>query len=157
MISLRQMTEQEFQTYLDRHIPYYASEKVASGNWDAHDALKTSQEEIDKLLPAGLSTKYHYLYIIQLDEVAVGEVWLSMKQDSTEGVGFICDLHVAKEYRYQGIASEAMRLLEDEAVALRIKKLTLHVFGHNLGARALYEKLGYETTNLYMAKLLNTA
>lgn len=115
-----------------------------------------SREEIDKLLPLGLSTPLHHLYIIQLDEIAVGEVWLSMKQGSTEGIGFICDLHVAEEHRHKGIASEAMRLLEGEAVGLGIKKLTLHVFGHNLGARALYEKLGYETTNVYMAKLLNT-
>jgi predicted GNAT family acetyltransferase len=30
----------------------------------------------------------------------------------------------------------------------------LHVFGHNQVARALYEKIGYEVTNVLMSKKL---
>ena len=37
-----------------------------------------------------------------------------------------------------------------------LETLALHVFGHNPGARALYEKLGYEITNINMAKHLRT-
>jgi ribosomal protein S18 acetylase RimI-like enzyme len=47
-----------------------------------------------------------------------------------------------------------MRALEGEAKRLGFKKLGLHVFGHNMIARGLYEKLGYAITNLNMAKSL---
>ena len=33
--------------------------------------------------------------------------------------------------------------------------ISLHVFGHNRVARALYEKLGYETTNVNMTEKLS--
>jgi predicted GNAT family acetyltransferase len=31
-------------------------------------------------------------------------------------------------------------------------EISLHVFGFNHGARRLYERLGFETTSVYMAK-----
>jgi RimJ/RimL family protein N-acetyltransferase len=37
-------------------------------------------------------------------------------------------------------------------VDLGAGKVELHVFGHNHGARALYEKLGYTTTSIVMTK-----
>jgi ribosomal protein S18 acetylase RimI-like enzyme len=41
-----------------------------------------------------------------------------------------------------------------EARRLELSGIGLHVFGHNAGARLLYERLGYETTNLNMFKTL---
>ena len=46
----------------------------------------------------------------------------------------------------------ACEVLEGEARARGLAGIGLHVFGHNPGARALDEKLGYETTNLHMFK-----
>ncbi len=34
------------------------------------------------------------------------------------------------------------------------QKISLHVFGYNLGARKLYTKLGYAETNVAMSKAL---
>ena len=48
-----------------------------------------------------------------------------------------------------------MRLLEKEASILGLKYLTLQVFGHNMAARDLYEKLGYGITNIKMSKSLS--
>lgn len=48
-------------------------------------------------------------------------------------------------------------MIEIETIArqeLGMKKIGLHVFGHNKVARGLYEKLGYETTNVVMAKTI---
>jgi hypothetical protein len=47
-----------------------------------------------------------------------------------------------------------MLAMEAEVKAMGLDRISLHVFGHNPGARRLYEKLGYETTNVYMAKQL---
>lgn len=45
---------------------------------------------------------------------------------------------------------------ETEIVAkdLGINKIGLHVFGHNKVPRGLYEKLGYEITNITMSKTI---
>ena len=154
MVSLRPMTEEEFQAFLDRSIPAYAADKVRAGNWTPEEAEKKSQEQHARLLPDGLDSDHQHLYTIELDGKPAGNLWLSSDPRLAGSVGFICDLYVAEEYRRQGIATEAMRLLEAEATRLGLSGLFLHVFGYNLAARALYEKLGYEITNLNMAKSL---
>lgn len=45
-----------------------------------------------------------------------------------------------------------MRLLEEHVKSMGINKITLHVFGHNQPAIALYEKMGYKTFSMHMAK-----
>jgi RimJ/RimL family protein N-acetyltransferase len=42
-----------------------------------------------------------------------------------------------------------------QARELGADKVELHVFGHNQGARALYEKLGYTPTSIVMVKPLS--
>ena len=73
-----------------------------------------------------------------------------------EGVrlAYVCDLLIDEGYRRQGYGTQAMRAVEQEVRALGIDRIALHVFGHNHPARALYEKVGYEETNLHMAKNL---
>jgi ribosomal protein S18 acetylase RimI-like enzyme len=146
------MTEREFQAFLERNIPTYAADKVRAGNWTPEEAERKSREEHDRLLPGGLDSPHQHLYTIDLDGEPAGDLWLSSDPRLAAGAGFICDLYVAEGYRRQGVASEAMRLLEGEAARLGLDGLSLHVFGDNLAARALYEKLGYEVTNLNMAK-----
>jgi ribosomal protein S18 acetylase RimI-like enzyme len=156
MVSLRPMTDDEFQAFLERNIPGYAADKVRAGNWIPEEAEQKSRQEHDRLLPRGLVSAHQHLYTIDLDGKPAGDLWLSSDPRLTGGAGFICDLYVAEEYRRRGIASEAMRLLEGEATSLGLKGLSLHVFGENQAARALYEKLGYEITNLNMAKTLSS-
>lgn len=49
----------------------------------------------------------------------------------------------------------ANNLTEQEAKNLGLKEIGLHVFGFNAPAIALYESLGYKTTDLVMAKTLS--
>jgi ribosomal protein S18 acetylase RimI-like enzyme len=63
---------------------------------------------------------------------------------------------VHERFRRRGYASRILELVEDKARELGAGKVELHVFGHNLGARALYEKLGYTATSIVMAKPMNT-
>ncbi len=154
MVSLRRMTEEEFQAFLDRNIPAYAADKVQAGNWTPEEAEQKSREEHARLLPGGLDSAHQHLYTIELDGEPAGDLWLSSDPRLAAGAGFICDLYIAEEFRRRGIATEAMRLLEGEVTRLGLNGLSLHVFGDNLAARALYKKLGYEVTNLNMAKSL---
>jgi len=154
MIILRKMNGEEFTAFLARSIPEYASEKVKAGNWSADEAQERSRQEHTNLLPLGLDTPNHHLYSIELDGEAVGDIWLAVDERGGVRRGFIYDVFVAEAHRRRGIALEAMRLLEAEAGRFSLQSLGLHVFGYNTAARALYEKLGYEVTNINMSKEL---
>jgi ribosomal protein S18 acetylase RimI-like enzyme len=154
-VSIRPMTEQEFQAFLHQDVYDYAQEKVAAGNWTAEEALPRSRDEHENLLPVGLSTPHHHLYTIELDGLKVGRVWLSSDPRTAGGSGFLYDLFVEEAFRRRGIARQAMLLVELEARRQGLSSLALHVFGHNLAARALYEDLGYAITNLNMSKPLS--
>lgn len=64
------------------------------------------------------------------------------------------DFLVYEPYRRCGYGWQALQALEQNVRALGLDTIGLHVFGHNHAARALYEKAGYEVTNINMAKKL---
>ena len=136
-------------------IAAYAAEKVRAGNWTPEEAPHRSREVHDRLLPQGVNTSHHHLFTIDLLGNPVGRVWLSTDPTTMGGAGFIYDIFVVEHFRRQGIALQAMLLLEEEAKKLGVARLALHVFGYNSAARSLYEKLGYEVTNVNMHKSLN--
>ncbi|HEO8418512.1 Uncharacterized N-acetyltransferase YycN [Mycobacteroides abscessus subsp. abscessus] len=149
MINIALMNAEEYQTYLTSAIKYYAEEKVLSGNWKQEEAISKAEAEYTKLLPQGEKTERNFLYTIQKDDVAVGVIWLAQK---SEKLGFIYDIHISEQYQGNGYAKEALKQIEIVGQELGLKKIGLHVFGHNLVARGLYEKVGYKTTNVLMEK-----
>jgi ribosomal protein S18 acetylase RimI-like enzyme len=99
-----------------------------------------------------LASPNQYLYTIEAGAEPAGHLWVTFDPRTTGNTGFVYDLFVAEPFRRLGVATEAMRLLEVEAARLGARSLALHVFAFNQAARALYQKLGYEITNLRMAK-----
>ncbi|WP_075619728.1 GNAT family N-acetyltransferase [Paenisporosarcina indica] len=149
MVTLKLMSSEEFQQYLDISVVNYAKEKVASGNWSQEESLTKAKEEYARLLPDGEKSENNYLYNVLHENHAVGIIWLAQK---TNGEGFIYDISISETYRGCGYGKEAMKEIEGIAKELGMTKIGLHVFGHNLVARGLYESLGYETTNVVMVK-----
>lgn len=155
MIKLIDMTPKEFDAFLERDIKEYAEENVKAGYWSKTDALKRSRKEHERLLPEGLKTKDHYLFTIETSlDGRVGMVWLRTDHESPVPSGFIFDLYIDEAFRRKGYARQAMLQLEAKAREFGLKKLGLHVFAHNQGARALYENLGYQVSSLNMIKEL---
>ncbi|MCM2980044.1 GNAT family N-acetyltransferase [Niallia circulans] len=149
MIKLSLMNADEYQRYLSSAIKTYAEEKVLAGNWKQDESLKKAEEEYTKLLPQGEKTERNFLYTIQKGDEAVGVIWLAQK---SEELGFIYDIYILEKYQGNGYAKQALKSIENVGQKLGLKKIGLHVFGHNKVARGLYEKLGYETTNVLMEK-----
>jgi ribosomal protein S18 acetylase RimI-like enzyme len=146
------MTPAEYEAWLAHLIEDYAAEKVAAGNWTADEALARSAEETKGLLPQGPATPGQHLFsvVAEGEPEPVGVLWFAAMAARRQA--FIYDMEIHPPYRRRGFAEQAMRAAEAEARALGLETIGLHVFGHNHAARALYEKLGYEVTNVNMAK-----
>lgn len=150
---LAPMTDTEFASFMATAVPAYAQAKVASGQWAADDALERAQREFDGLLPQGPLTPEHQLFTLRDGEGrSVGTLWFAQLPRGSERMAYVYDIAIHPELRRQGWARRALVALESEARRRGLSSIVLHVFGHNTGARALYEQLGFEATNIVMAK-----
>lgn len=155
-VLLEPIGEPEFGAWLSRTVGEYAAEKVQAGNYHADEALQRAEQEFRDLLPEGPATPGQHLFSI-VDATSgerVGVVWFAEIQRGPRREAFIYDLIVHEPFRRRGYARAAMIALEDEVRRLAIERIGLHVFGHNRAAWALYDQLGYEVTNVNMAKTL---
>jgi GNAT superfamily N-acetyltransferase len=155
MTVLVPMSEAEFARFVESTIPDYAADKVAAGQWAAAESLDLARQSLATLLPDGLRTPDQYLYSIT-DECAqqVGTLWLGVREEGGRRIAYIYDIEIAPAHRRQGHARRALLAAEDEARKRGLAGIGLHVFGHNAGARTLYEVLGYRATNVNMFKPL---
>lgn len=154
MVRLIPMNEGDLQAFLDYMIPVYAKDKVDAGTWKVEEALQFSEEAYDSLLPDGLATEGHYLYMIQEEKGSskVGFIWLYV--DRAGGAAFLYEITLYEEWRGRGLGKDTMAALEQKAKELGAKSVGLHVFGHNERALGLYKKSGYEITDISMKKML---
>jgi ribosomal protein S18 acetylase RimI-like enzyme len=156
MIQLVPMTEAEYQTYLAAMIREYADDHIQAGRWQPDEALERAAEEFRQYLPEGVATTDNYLYCLKDEALGmkVGILWLARIKRGVQPIMFIYDIAIDEPQRRKGYGEQAMRAAEERAKALGLDTIALHVFGHNHAARALYEKLGYQITNINMAKKL---
>ena len=153
VVRLIPMEPAELDPYLDRLVRSYSEDHIRAGRWSAKEGLDEARKEVQRLLPGGLETPNHFLYTVVggSPEAKVGVIWLALEPRG----GFVYDLLIHPSFRRRGYAEEAMRLLEQVAKEKGARKLFLHVFADNLGARNLYVKLGYVETNVVMSKPLS--
>ena len=157
MVQLLPMTQPEYEAWLDNAIRDYAQDKVQAGAWEASEALERSRAEFQKLLPEGRHSPDNHLYSIWSDDAPldtpVGVLWIAIPTWKRT-MAFIYDIIVFEPYRRRGYGRQAMLALDDKVRALGLDSIGLHVFGHNPGALALYQQVGYEITDINMLKKL---
>ncbi|MGE7765636.1 GNAT family N-acetyltransferase [Peribacillus sp. NPDC096540] len=152
MVTLKPITQEDFKQYIIHAIDDYAKDKVASGNWSEDEAIDLSRKEFSQLLPKGEKSEFNYIFSIFHDQRIVGTIWIAQNSSTKNDEGFIYDFIIFDQYQGLGYGKKAMKEIEIIAKELGMKKISLHVFGHNKIARGLYEKLGYEITNITMSK-----
>ncbi len=153
VVTLKPMNQEEFQQYISYAIEDYAKDKVTSGNWSEDEAIDLSKKAFARLLPKDEKSEFNYLFSIFHDQHLVGMIWIAQKSPTNKDEGFIYDFIIFEQYQGLGYGKKAMKETEMIAKELGMKKMGLHVFGHNKIARGLYEKLGYEITNITMEKI----
>lgn len=63
-------------------------------------------------------------------------------------------ISLAKDYREEGIGTELLKTLIEEAKTLQLKLLTLNCFENNTRACHVYEKLGFKKAGIVPAAIL---
>ena len=149
------MSEGEYEEFVAATIPEYAADKVAAGQWAEEQSLELSRQAISELLPQGLLTPGNHLFtVVDEFERPVGTLWIATWEQAGKDIAYIYDLRIRPECRRLGHATRALSAAEDEARRLGLSGIGLHVFGHNAAGRALYERRGYQPTNISMFKPL---
>ncbi|MDQ0192243.1 GNAT family N-acetyltransferase [Paenibacillus wynnii] len=156
MIKLVHMDESTYQFFLSQSIRDYAEDKVKAGAWDEKNALKQSEEEMTRFLPKGLHTEGAYLYSIveAVSGTQAGYIWFNVTEGRSGLEAFIYDFYVFEPFQGKGYGKQALLALDEEARAMNVTKIGLHVFGQNNRAYELYKKMGYITTDITMSKEL---
>ncbi len=152
------MSESEFAAYLAFAIPDFAQDKVQSGQWAADQALELSRGVYAESLPQGLATPDNFLFTVRDGATSeqIGMLWFAAQERGGQRVAFVYDVALEAQHQRKGHASRVFAALELEVRQRGLSGIALHVFGHNSGAQALYQKLGYLPTNINMFKQLGT-
>lgn len=157
-IQLRRMNGAEYERFIKRLIRDYAADKVQAGTWTEAEAPRLSEESLHKFLPQGLDTPDAYLYVITLheqkNEQGIGIIWFNITDTPVGAEAFILEFWIEDAYQGQGYAKQTLRALDEEARRRGVRKIGLHVFGHNTRAFELYKKMGYVVTDIQMSKEL---
>jgi ribosomal protein S18 acetylase RimI-like enzyme len=145
-----------FADFLHTAVPAFAADKASAGEWAPAQALALSQATFDRLLPQGQATPGHHFFSIHHapGSEAVGTLWWAEELRGAQRIAYVYDLYIAPAHRRQGHAGRALLALEIMAQAQGLAGIALHVFGHNLGAQALYARLGFVATNINLMKPL---
>ena len=149
-------TEADFHAWLVQAIPAFALTNVEDGRWSLAESIAKSQEAHVALLPQGLATPGQFF--MHLHDAGsgerVGSLWWTEAPKGGVLEAYVYNIEIDEAARRRGYARAAFVELERVARDRGVRQLGLHVFGHNAGARRLYESLGFEPTSLTLRKVL---
>lgn len=140
-LGLEPMSQEEFDEFHARMADGYAVELASAGmTREAADAR--SREQLAELVPAGLASAGQHFFTGRVDGTRVGHLWLNTDRP----MAFVYDIAVREDQRRRGYGAAIMNAGARWCRERGHFALGLNVFAHNPGARALYDRLGYEVT-----------
>lgn len=152
MVRLVPMTPAAFVGFRAWLIENYAAENVRTGGWPPEGSRERATRELDSLLAQGVSTPDQFVHELHSDAGEhVGNLWFARRAMGSLTELFVYWIGIDAAFRRQGHAQSALSQVHEEARRLGATRVSLHVFGDNRGAIALYEGLGFRPTNLMMA------
>lgn len=152
----RLLRQDEFPAFIAASTKSYALGLSEQGGWDPEAALAQSVESHKSVLPAGLDTPGHAIFVLETGGERVGLLWVAERDVAGRHVLFIYDIEIDEAFRGRGYGRAAMLLAEKEARERGIGRVDLNVFGRNAVARNLYRSLGYVENSVQMSKDVDT-
>ncbi len=156
-LTLRPMTDAEYDAFYSKLITEYASDNIEAGNWTVENAIELSKNATEQLLPLGRDTpRVLLLSADNSDGEYVGYVWVGLDRGGVASAGaWIYDIEVNASHRGKGYGRALLQAAERETLKNGVDKIGLNVFGPNRVARNLYESAGYDITQIQMSKALS--
>jgi ribosomal protein S18 acetylase RimI-like enzyme len=155
-LDLGPLRDDEFDAWVEHGKAEYARDMIVNAGAPPDQAREKAESDWQTLLPQRVETFDQFIYAVE-DESGerVGSVWFARRETQFEGwVAFVYAIEIDEQSRGRGFGREAMLLLEDEARARALDRISLNVFGGNEVARNLYRSLGYAESAVWMAKQL---
>jgi ribosomal protein S18 acetylase RimI-like enzyme len=152
-ISLRPMTDDEFDVWSAHSLESYIGDIVSSGAAVESVARPRAEAQWHELLPEGRATTGTWLLTVIDDGDAVGTLWIGTHPQRSDA-GYLYDIAIDEAYQGRGFGRAAMLAAEDLVRGAGLTHLGLNVFGFNERARRLYDSLGYEVVATQMMKRL---
>ncbi|MGW5124572.1 GNAT family N-acetyltransferase [Streptomyces sp. NPDC004069] len=151
-VLLKPLTEDEFGSWAESLIAGYAESHVRAGTWSPEEALMKARESVDRLLPKGVATPGHHLWVAHDGKTGerVGTLWIEMCSRAASPGAFIYFVAVDEPQQAKGYGRAIMNAGAGAARRLGAASLALNVFGDNTTAYNLYSSLGYRTTSQTM-------
>jgi len=149
---LRPITPDEFPAFVTASKAGYAEGIEVHGGQSHEAAQQKAEADFPAVLPLGLDTPGHHIFIVEAAGVAVGRLWLAERELGGRRILYVYDVTIDPGHQGRGYGRAAMRLAEEEARARGIGRIELNVFGGNDVARGLYRSLGYVETSAQMRK-----
>lgn len=154
-VRLRPITTDEFPAFVTASKAGYAEGIELHGGQTRKAARQKAEADFPAVLPMGLETPGHHIFIVEADGAAVGRMWLAEREMAGRRIMYVYDVTIETEHQGRGYGRAAMELAEAEARSRGIGRIELNVFGGNDVARGLYRSLGYVETSAQMAKVLD--
>jgi ribosomal protein S18 acetylase RimI-like enzyme len=151
-LSLRLLRPDEYLAWRDTEVVEYAKDIHENGNTPLEAAQHKAEADMAEILPQGLDTPKHWVFVLEAAGESVGRLWLSEREIDGRRAIFIFDIHVDEAFRGRGYGRAAMELVERESRSRGIHRVELNVFGGNTVARGLYKSVGYIERSVRMAK-----
>jgi len=151
-VHLRPIAAAEFPAFVTASKAGYSEGIELHGGQTHEAAMQKAEADFAAVLPMGLETPGHSIFIVESDGAAVGRLWLAEREMAGRKVLYVYDVSIHPEHQGLGYGRAAMRLAEDEARRRGIDHIELNVFGGNDVARGLYRSLGYVETAAQMRK-----
>lgn len=145
-VRLQPFTPDDFAAYTAHSIDGYANEIFQAGDFASlDDARAASREQYAELLPDGLDSPGQHFWAAYDGDRRVGHLWIFVNG----AWSFIYDIEMEADVRGLGYGTEVLALGAIAARDLGATHLGLNVFGHNPGARRLYERVGFAITRQF--------
>ncbi|MBU2709624.1 GNAT family N-acetyltransferase [Zooshikella harenae] len=152
MITLRTMTPNEFEIFLENEINEYAQWIQRAYNLSKQNAHSSATQQLSLYkYKQGLETPDHKFYIIENDQQnKIGTVVYSFNR-SDNSVWLDC-IEIDPLHRGNGYGNTTLKTVTESLKKQGYHHITLQVYRENKVAQALYHKHGFEQISHVMVK-----
>lgn len=154
-MKMRVLEPSEFAAWRNLSIKNYSEGMAINNGLPVSAVLEEATKQFDRSFPQGYPAADNEVYqLVDDHNKQLGYLWLGINGPSFRRRVFIFDIFVEESERKKGYGEFMLGWLEQKTKELGHHEISLHAFNYNRPAISLYEKFGYQVTNVYMTKKL---